>query len=66
MYIAELAARTLPYTVGDGMPAYRTNPNTGKRFTFEEFSAKAQMISRDYSMQNPYIGDPVHAYDKQG
>jgi len=54
MGIAEIMSRVLPYTVGDGKPAYRTNPQTGQKYTFAELAQKAVDTQQRYQV-NPYI-----------
>ena len=61
---AEYVARTLPLTVGDGKPVYRTDPSTGQRFTYEKLQAMVQQTSTSYNfVPNVYVGDVPHAYD---
>lgn len=52
--IGNAISRMLPYTVGDGKPVYRTNPQTGQRYTFEELTQKADDTQQRYQV-NPYI-----------
>ena len=63
---AEFVAHTLPLTVGDGKPVYRTDPSTGQRFTYEKLQEMVKQTSTSYNfVTNFYIGDPAHEYDTQ-
>mgnify|MGYP007101854696 CR=1 FL=1 len=52
--ISTLVQNVLPYTVGNGTPAYRTNPMTGQRYTHAELAQKATDTQQRYQV-NPYI-----------
>lgn len=61
IHLAEAMSRFLPLTEGnDGKPVYRTNPQTGQRYTFAELTQKANDTQQRYQV-NPYI-----APDKPG
>lgn len=62
--VAQFISRFLPLTVGDGKPIYRqpflSSPNPS-----EALSNLANNTQQAYQV-NPYIGDPIHAFDAQG
>lgn len=65
--LSKIAEKVLPYTVGDGKPAYRTNSQTGQRYTRDQIGAFAQQTSKQYNINyqtNPYIepDKPALAY----
>ncbi len=60
--LTEAMGRFLPLTEGPkGKPQYRTNPQTGQRYTFAELTQKAYATQSQYQINNPYI-----APDKEG
>ena len=44
-------AETLPNTVGNGSPVYRTNPMTQQKWTFAELTQQVHIISKDYDVE---------------
>ena len=70
MGIADYIARVFPLTLGGtaggpaGIPAYRL-PFLSAANPSEALATMAQQTTKTYSV-NPYIGDPIHAYDVQG
>ena len=65
---AQLAETVLPYTVGNGQPAYRTNPATGQRYTFAELTTMAHETSKIHhvSFDSSYVQKENHVFDMQG
>ena len=57
MNIQQLIAQVFPYTVGDGAPVYRFNPETHEKYSPQEFLNMVQEIGKTYDMPNAYIQD---------
>lgn len=68
MGIAEYVARVLPLTMGGtpegpaAIPAYRL-PFLKEADPSQALATMVQNTTQTYNIQNPYVGDPVHAYD---
>lgn len=58
-------AETLPYTVGDGTPVYRTNPMTQQKWTFTELTQQAHAIRSDYHVDmSDYLQEPQYKFNR--
>lgn len=66
MSIQQLIAKVFPYTVGNGAPVYRFNPETNQKYSPQEFLNLVQETGKIYDMPNQYIQEEQHVLNLNG